>query len=422
MLDPVQDNVRGISLQKAYSFLETRKPVPVIVAVIDGGIDTAHEDLKNVLWINKGEIAGNGIDDDHNGYVDDIHGWNFLGNKDGSNLTKDNSERTRIYYRFREKFENKEIDTNALSFEDKWQYAEWKKAAEQMNISADEQFEVMMLEMTSKSLKKQDEVLRNEMQKEEFTRNDVEKFEPHTSKCKQAKMAYITFLHLLNIEGDETNTNILKDLQEFIDGKKASLNAKSAKPEDYRAEIIRDNYSDFKDCYYGNNDVMGSSADHGTHVSGIIAAQRNNETGIDGIANDVQIMMLRAVPDGDEYDKDIALAIRYAVDNGAKIINMSFGKSFSPDKHWVDEAIAYAESKDVLLVHAAGNESWNVDVTDNFPNANLSFVHKEADNFINVGASGDEQIGDGKLIADFSNYGAQTVDVFAPGVKIYSTM
>jgi subtilisin family serine protease len=185
---------------------------------------------------------------------------------------------------------------------------------------------------------------------------------------------------------------------------------------------VKDNYYDISDRYYGNNDVMGPSPMHGTHVAGIIAADRTNNIGIDGIADHAQIMMLRAVPDGDEYDKDIALAIKYAVDNGAKVINMSFGKSFSPEKKWVDEAVKYAESKDVLLVHAAGNEMHNIDSVDNFPNANLITIKATADNFISVGASSDIHVTPGKMIADFSNYGHNSVDVFAPGVKIYSTL
>jgi len=143
---------------------------------------------------------------------------------------------------------------------------------------------------------------------------------------------------------------------------------------------------------------------------------------VQGVANDVKIMMVRAVPEGDEYDKDIALAIKYAVDNGARVINMSFGKGYSPEKQWVDEAVRYAESKDVLIVHAAGNESEDIDSTDNFPNPDLVTFHTTASNFITVGASGDTHIGNGSMIANFSNYGATGVDVFAPGVKIYSTL
>jgi cell wall-associated protease len=164
----------------------------------------------------------------------------------------------------------------------------------------------------------------------------------------------------------------------------------------------------------------GNGSKHGTHVSGLIGAVRNNGIGVDGVADNVKIMMLRVVPDGDEYDKDVALAIRYAVDNGAKVINMSFGKYFSPEKRWVDSAVKYAEQHDVLIVHASGNESNDVDVKENYPNCWLKQWRTNATNFINVGASSDPKISGG-IAAEFSNYGKETVDVFAPGVRIYST-
>ena len=423
--DPGKDSFYGISLQQTYDFLKGKTYIPVIVAVIDSGLDTTHEDLKKVLWQNPKEIPGNGKDDDGNGYIDDVHGWNFLGNKDGSNLKKEIDERTRVFYRFKDKFDSVQIDTGSLTPDEKWQYQEWVKASKQMNVDPEEKMQVMMLDIVCKSLKKNDLVIREEMKKEEYTRDELEKFEPETQKGKQAKMGYITCFKMLSLGNDTddlTNKSLLNDLEEFVNGKKESIEAKSRRPPDYRAEIIRDNYYDINDRYYGNNDIMGPEPMHGTHVSGIIAADRNNNLGINGIADHVKIMMIRAVPDGDEYDKDIALAIKYAVDNGAKVINMSFGKSFSPEKKWVDEAIRYADSKDVMIVHAAGNEMHNVDSVDNFPNPDLLTFKTRADNFISVGASGDTHVASGKIIADFSNYGPTNVDVFAPGVKIYSTL
>jgi cell wall-associated protease len=137
------------------------------------------------------------------------------------------------------------------------------------------------------------------------------------------------------------------------------------------------------------------------------------------VADNVSIMVIRAVPDGDEHDKDVANAIRYAVDNGAWVVNMSFGKSFSPRKAWVDEAVRYAESKDVLLVHAAGNDAKDIDVEDNFPNNRYGDDRsRTARNWITVGASGPTLK---ELTASFSNYG-KDVDVFSPGVEIYSTL
>jgi cell wall-associated protease len=420
--DSASDFVDGISLNKAYEFLKGKKSTPIIVAVIDSGVDTTHEDLKKILWTNKKEIPGNGIDDDHNGYVDDVHGWNFLGNKNGDNLEKASDERSRVYYKYKDRFDGKVIDTNTLSTDEKWSYEEWKKAAAQMTISSDDQMEVMMLEALDKTLRKQDVVLQEELGKTEYSLNDLEQSQNLSAKGKQAKTSYINILKIEQVDSSTTNTAILSDLEEYLDAKKSELENKTTAPPDYRALTIKDNYYDINDKYYGNNDIMGPDADHGTHVTGIIGAQRDNNIGVNGIADNVQVMMIRAVPDGDEYDKDIALAIKYAVDNGAKVVNMSFGKSFSPEKKWVDEAVKYAEDNDVLLVHAAGNESNNIDSVDNFPNSSFLYIHDEPKNFITVGAYGDPTVNDGKFIAYFSNYGKNSVDVFAPGVKIYSTV
>ncbi len=420
--DQAADGYNGISLKQTYDFLKGKNYTNIIVAVIDSGIDTTHEDLKKILWKNTKEIPGNGIDDDGNGYVDDVNGWNFLGNKNGDNLKKETSEKSRVYYRFKDKFSSKQIDTLLLTADEKWQYEEWSKAAAQIDVTADEQMQVQMLDIICKSLKKNDQVIRVEMNKDEYTPGELEKFEPGTQKGKQAKMGYITCLKMLSLEDEQTNKDLITDLEEYVEGKKQTIESKTIAPPDYRAAIIKDNYFDINDRFYGNNDIMGPEPMHGTHVSGIIAADRNNNTGVDGIADHVQIMMIRALPDGDEYDKDIALAIKYAVDNGAKVINMSFGKSFSPEKKWVDQAVHYAESKDVLLIHASGNESHNTDSVDIFPNPELLTLNEKADNFISVGASGDKKVASGKVIADFSNYGSNTVDVFAPGVKIYSSL
>ncbi|HNP23186.1 MAG TPA: S8 family serine peptidase [Panacibacter sp.] len=422
MGDAQTDHFNGISIDKAYTFLNGKPYKPVIVAVIDSGVDTAHEDLKDILWINTKEIPGNGIDDDHNGYVDDIHGWNFLGNSDGNNLNKANDERSRVYYHFKDKFSTSNLDTSAFTEDEKWQYNEWVKASGQMNIDPDEKMQVQMLDVICRSLKKNDQVIRAEMNKDEYTQDELEKFQPETSKGKQAKMGYITCLKMLNDVEDQTNKSLISDLEDYVEGKKREIDNKLNRPPDYRAQVIKDNYYDINDRYYGNNDIMGPDPMHGTHVSGIIAAVRNNNIGVNGVADHVKIMMIRAIPDGDEYDKDIALAIKYAVDNGATVINMSFGKSFSPEKKWVDEAVRYAELKDVLIVRAAGNESHNTDSVDVFPNAYLMAYHTKATNFLSVGASGDADVAKGEIVADFSNYGKATVDVFAPGIKIYSTL
>lgn len=423
LLDPIQDHYYGISLDKAYQFLKEHHKTskPVIVAILDSGVDTTHEDLKQVLWTNPKEIPGNGIDDDGNGYIDDVHGWNFLGGKDGRNIKKCSDERTRIYHRFKEEFLGKQIDTTTLTASEKYNYTIWKKAASELNFSNEEQTELMYVEITTKAIKRHDKVLRKEMGVDEYTLDVLEKFEPTNKPAKEAKLGYITCMKMIGIDPDEKNTTTIEQLEEYVDGKKSAFESKETVPVDYRAQIIKDNYQNFSDKYYGNNDIMGPNPMHGTHVSGIIAAKRNNGIGMDGIADNVQIMMVRVVPDGDEYDKDVAEGIRYAVDNGAKLINMSFGKSFSPEKAWVDSAIRYAASKDVLILHAAGNDAADNDQKENYPSAYFNQWNYKAENFINVGASSDPKIS-GSLAADFSNYGKQNVDVFAPGVKIYATL
>ncbi|MDQ2751689.1 MAG: S8 family peptidase, partial [Bacteroidota bacterium] len=421
-LDPKADGYNGISLKQAYDFLKGKKSKTVIVAVIDSGVDTTHEDLKDILWHNPKEIPGNGIDDDHNGYVDDVYGWNFLGNKNGKNLVKDIDERTRVYYDFKDRFADKNIDTSTLNSFEKEEYKTWLKAAQAMQPSSEDQMEVSMIEMAMKVLKRNDEVLQKETGRTEYTPSDLEKITPETKEGRQAKLAYLTFVKLVNVDDDMKNTTLLTELQSELDGKKQTINALTTKPPRYRDSIIKDDYYNINDRFYGNGDVMGGAPMHGTHVTGIIAAERDNNLGVQGVADNVKVMMIRAVPEGDEYDKDVALAIKYAVDNGAKVINMSFGKRYSPEKKWVDEAVHYAEEKDVLIVHAAGNESEDVDTTDNYPNPNLIEFKSSASNFITVGASSDKHIGNGDLIASFSNYGPQQVNVFAPGTKIYSTL
>ncbi|MDR0792733.1 MAG: S8 family serine peptidase, partial [Chitinophagaceae bacterium] len=424
LLDEKIDSFYGISLNKAYEFLKNRPAKTVIVAVIDGGIDTTHEDLKNILWTNPKEIPGNGIDDDGNGYIDDVHGWNFLGNKNGNNLKDGGEEITRVFYRYKDKFSKPDLQNDTLTAEDKQAYKLWEKAANKINAVklSDQQAEVAFWESTLKSLKKADSILQNSLHKKSYTGEDLEQFMPTEMNEKKAKLIFISLLKMADAGSSMESAQLVNELSEFTESKRKALDARMNPPVDARPEIIHDDYNNINDRFYGNNDIMGPSPLHGTHVSGIIAAQRNNDIGIDGVADHVQLMMIRAVPDGDEYDKDVALAIRYAVDNGAKVINMSFGKTLSPEKKWVDEAVHYAELKDVLIIHAAGNDAVNADSVAYYPNANLKTINSRATNMITVGASADPRINNGKLIADFSNYGAGTVDVFAPGVKIYSTI
>jgi len=419
LMDYTTDGYRGISLEKAYQLVKDKKPVMVIVGVIDGGTDTTHEDLKEILWRNTREIQGNGVDDDGNGYVDDVYGWNFLGNASGQNIGKENIEAIRLYHVMKNEFENKPIDPSSLTKEQQEQYALWKKIEDKLNVSAEDRMNFRLIQSTAKSLEKQDSILQGIIGKREYTLEELEKTVPTTDLSKRAKFNFLRTAQLLEFEPDKTNVEIFEDLDGYLSMQEMLLTAKEKPLKNYRA-IIGDNPADINDRFYGNSDIMATDAKHGTHVAGIIAAVRNNGKGGDGVANNVKILTVRAVPDGDEYDKDVALSIRYAVDNGAKVINMSFGKEFSPNKTFVDAAIRYAAEKDVLLVHAAGNDSKNIDQGDNYPTSLLG-NNTRADNMITVGASGDSSIKSG-MIAPFTNFGKSTVHVLAPGVKIYNTV
>lgn len=423
LLDFKEDSYYGISLKKAYQFLQQKKIAakPTIVAVLDSGVDTLHEDLKNILWRNPKEIPNNKVDDDKNGYVDDVFGWNFLGNSKGENVSKTSSEKARIYYKYKEKFKPNTFDTSSFNSEEKKQFELWSKAAKELKYSSDDEMEVTLIQLTIKSIKRFDEVIKKEMGVKEYTTHELEKFEPNTQIGKQSKYGFLTSIRLLEIDLDEKNTNVISQLEDYIEIKKSELESRSVEPINYRKNIIADDENNITDKYYGNGDVLGPTPNHGTHVSGIIAAERNNKLGIDGVSDQAKIMMVRVVPEGDEYDKDVALGIFYAVDNGAKVINMSFGKGFSPQKYWVDSALVYAEKKDVLIIHAAGNDAMNIDSIQSYPTPTLLNKTKLT-NFITVGASSDFNISSSSLLANFSNHGINTVDVFAPGVKIYSTL
>lgn len=422
LLDNTKDGYAGISINKAYDFVHLKhlKGKTVIVAIIDSGIDTLHEDLKDILWVNPKEIPGNGIDDDGNGYVDDIHGWNFIGGKDGRNVKQDSYEGARVYHMYKAKFSGQQVDTTKMSAQEKDQYKMWLKAKAKVEGDGNEEpIDMNRLRKFLSIAQKSDSILRAGMGKDTYTGNELDTFKTGTPQQDTAKNA-LMFLFKNNQMMETTNKEFLDGFEEFVSGEERKEEAKSKAPEDYRGEITHDNEQDINDHNYGNADVMASTPFHGTHVAGIIGAERNNGKGMDGVADNVRIMMIRAVPDGDEHDKDIALAIRYAADNGARVVNMSFGKDFSPQKKWIDSAVRYAESKGVLLVHAAGNDAKNIDTADNFPNAIMKDTHKKASNWITVGASGDPNAGG--YTASFSNYGKKQVDVFAPGVKIWSSI
>ena len=418
--DLKKDTIPGMSIAKAYQFLEGKKGVNVIVAIADSGVDIEHEDLKDVLWINTKEIPNNGKDDDGNGYVDDVYGWNFLGNSSGKIVNADQLEITRIVKKGIEKFGNKKA--SEIAQKDKKEFEQFLKLKEEYQKSIEKnKDEIANVEETLERLnqiKEHFNAVRKFLGKKEFTAKDLKGLRPKSIKFAMqiADVASLLERDVVESELDEFRKNaneVKKNLYKIKKGYDLDFNSRQS---------MGDDLYDINDKYYGNNNVIGSKdlEMHGTHVAGITAATRNNNLGVNGVANNVKIMTVRVVPDGDEHDKDVALGIRYAVDNGAKIINTSFGKRFSPNKEWVFDAIKYAAEKDVLIVNAAGNDSKNLDKRYTYPSDSKDLLSEFVDNVITIGATSPYY--SKKLVANFSNFGKINVDVFAPGDEIYSTV
>lgn len=416
---------QGMSTDKAYKeLLAGKKSQPVVVAVIDSGVDIEHEDLQGRIWVNEDEIPGNGIDDDKNGYIDDVHGWSFLGNPDGEDVEHEQLELTRIYKRLHPKYDG--VAASNVPEEDRDEhnlYMEVKTQVDQERATSEQNLK--QYSMLLEKMVEADAALKKANGGLPYTEKDLKKIAKSGSNEVKAHADLMTQMMSLGAT--------IKQIQRGIDHFKGNLEYHYNPDLDARA-IVGDNPADFSDKYYGSNDVEGPDAFHGTHCAGIIGAVRGNGIGSDGVADNVLLMSIRAVPDGDERDKDIALAIRYAVDNGAQVCNMSFGKAYSAYPEEVMAAIRYAEEKGVLLVHAAGNSSNDTDEEPNFPKPQYEGMEKRFTNWIEVGASTRfeeavyiEKKGKVKkqsvgLAASFSNYGDQTVDIFAPGLEIYSTV
>lgn len=394
-LDLSKDTIPGMSVDKAYNeIIKNKKGQTTIVAVIDSGIDIDHEDLDDVIWTNTKEIPNNGKDDDNNGYIDDIHGWNFLGDAYNEQLEYvrllASGETNNPRYAEAQSLYSKEIQ----------KYTETKTQYEQIK----------------QQVSGADAVVSKYLKKNDYTQQEVNAIKTTDQSLLQS-VSIIKYVYSLDMDSvSEFQKEINDGLLEINDRLNYNLN------KDFKGRTTGDNPDILNDKPgYGNGNVKPTvkTESHGTHVAGIIAAERNNGKGANGVANNVRIMAIRAVPNGDEYDKDIALAIRYAVDNGAKVINGSFGKSFSPHSDWVRDAIKYAADKDVVFVHAAGNGGDDLDVKSNFPNDQVNNGKEVSNSFITVGSL--ESTYGTKMVSGFSNYGIINVDIFAPGGKIYST-
>lgn len=393
-LDLKNDTIPGMSVDRAYNeIIKNKKGTSTIVAVIDSGIDIDHEDLQGAIWTNTKEIPNNGKDDDNNGYVDDIHGWNFLG--DGY---------------------NEQLEYVRLLASGNKTHPRYAEAKAEQQSEYDKYVGIKTnYEQFLQQIKNADDALAKETKKENYTEVDVNAIST-SNQTLQQYIAVAKYVYSLDFDTLKAATKeISQGLVDITDRLNYNLNV------DFNGRTTGDNPDDMVNKFYGNNNVkpVKASESHGTHVAGIIAAVRNNGKGGNGVANNVKIMSIRAVPNGDEYDKDVALGIRYAADNGAKVINTSFGKYYSPHSDWVRDAIVYAASKDVLIVNASGNEGADLDTKDVYPNDAIGTGTEVADNFISIGSL-DSKYGS-SMVSGFSNYGKINVDIFAPGGDIYST-
>lgn len=402
------DGIVGVGTEQAYEILKDRKPKKVVVAILDSGVDTDHEDLKDNIWVNEDEIPNNGIDDDNNGYVDDTNGWNFLGNAEGKNMDAANLEVTRLYRKLAPRFA--EIESKKEITKESWDdFALFKevesKIIDELNSSAQE---FAQIDGFLQVFKLADSTAIVEFG-EDYTDEDVLGWKPSSEdgQLYQSVLAGMAQDPSFDKDGLIKYHEYLKEKLEY-----------HYNPRFVDRAILGDDYENTKERYYGNNQVAAPHNDHGTHVAGIVGAVFNNGKGMDGIARNVELMVVRTVPNGDEFDKDVANAIRYAVDNGADIINMSFGKGYSPQKEAVYAAIKHAEENDVLLVHGAGNDGDNIDKVENYPNPFYPDQKQPCQTWLSVGATAHTQ--DEALVGGFSNYGKKTLDIFAPGVQIYS--
>jgi cell wall-associated protease len=410
-MDLKTDGYYGVSLNQAYLFLKGKKSKTVVVTTIDSGIDTTQKDLQSILWVNPKEIPANGKDDDNDGFIDDVHGWDFLGGKDGKVDNAETEEEVRQYNKLKDKYLTL---ANAPAGQEK-EYAFWQQVKTTYDTSFNKAQndikeltqEVNILSATNFYIKKELKLQSDQT----FDIHDLDKIKTSNDTVNQSKTVWESVFGQI---GESTNNaKVLKDITEYYAKQNNTVNPDL----DIRARIVGDNPDVNDGKPYGNNILKTSEASHGTGVAGLIGAIRGNGYGIDGIADNVRIMAVKAVPNGDEYDKDIANAIHYAVDHGAEVVNMSFGKKISPHKEWVDAAFKYAAAHDVLLVMASGNDGQDIDAKPEFPNR-LYLDGTTTDNVINVGASGPRA--DTTLAADFSNYGKNNVDIFSPGVKVTS--
>ena len=406
--DIFEDSIPGVSLNRAYNFLKNKNGDTVIVAVIDSELDISQKDLKDQIWKNVNEIPNNNIDDDNNGYIDDINGWNYVGSKKDNNIPYTSYEYVRIIKKYSSLFDdyNSLIEVPKRVIED---FRLYQKAYEKYNFEVEKiKLEIARFKRIEDRYIKAKLAVKKYFPKEDYTLIKLDSLKSITIE-EDEKKSISNFAYYYKYEIDEKWVENRINFENFKLNTLLNFNYNDR-------YLTNDNPHDINDFPYGNNNIQGTvKISHGTQIASVIAAKRNNDIGIDGINDNVKIMSLSIAAVGNEFDKDIALAIRYAVDNGAKVINLSLGKEFSMYPKWVNKALEYAESKDVLIVTSSGNNGLNIDKYEDYPTDNLNGI-ETVKNFIKVGNT--SQNIDSTLVFSTSNYGKKNVDIFAPGTKI----
>ncbi|EDO25838.1 predicted protein, partial [Nematostella vectensis] len=423
------DSIYGISLEKWYAEKPKQTKREIIVATLDTQIDLDHEDLQGQFWVNKKEIPNNGIDDDNNGYIDDVNGWNFIGTKSGNYTVWGNFEYVRFVRKWESAFEGKKKED--IENQNLYNYNTYNWAAAMLDYTKKYyNNRTKSLDYSISVYAKAKDTLKYYFPKEDYNYekldslyNEIKGNDNRTYKqmlaSRDADFLALVYSFYSNYANNTTSLTSLLDDRIQMD----SLLHKNLNVAYNERDYIGDN-PEVLEKGYGNNKInakiegIRSINTHNTEVSSVIASLRFNGIGTDGFSNNIKIMPLTISPLGDEHDKDIAMAIYYAVDNGAKVINMSFGKEFSLNREWVLEAMQYAERHNVLLVHCSGNDANNIDNYPDYPNdigygKSLELVN----NFINVGSISKRT--DSTMVTPFSNYGKNNVDLFAPGEEIY---
>jgi subtilisin family serine protease len=431
-----EDGVFGAAIERAHAAARESglRPArrPITIALIGGGIDISHKAISDIIWVNRRERRINGRDNDRNGWIDDRHGWNFLGN-DTMTINSLSTMGDREFLRLKDKYNHFLFVEDGIAY----MFDDELGALVETEPPADmEEFEYFLRVVTESELAETNRgvmlakavvwyireighSMRMAYPERVLTRTDFGEFvraQQSTTAMQDALFAFIDLM-FMSANTEDWNTMAAFADTEFIPIQELRHERAMARRFPRERELIGDDPNDLNDKGYGNNNLLANNALRNTMIAGIIGAG-GGQSEIRGITNNVQIMTLRIEADfGEPYMKDMALAIRYAVEQGADIIQLGATNRLFPrhQSHWVEEALRYAEQRNVLVVIPVRDLSSNLDDFPFYPNRNLSTG--TLSNIITVAAS--DSLGNPFLWANFSE---TELDIFAPGVEIKSAM